>query len=173
MTPVALVLGDYNHVYGVQKFENIQAKTLKDFHEKHLYDVATDGLFSASNDDEEEEYVDDYNDYDERGYDFLSEARGLGLMVAMGEGDTGQTLIQYASHCNLGDDGEWFSVRHEFSHMSYFLGEKTEDESSTETTKKLFHRDENGKATFTKKEAAAASRFIAEMNLDGRVKDGK
>lgn len=50
--------------------------------------------------------------------------------------------------------------------MSDFVGESM---PADETTRRLFHLDKSGKATFTAEEAKAASIYIASMDLDCRV----
>ena len=87
-------------------------------------------------------------------------------------------LIRYISDCSAGD-GEIVLVRDYFFCMSEDSSDSDDDkEASTEETKekktaKLFHRDEDGKVTFTEAEAYTASSFIAAMNIDGRVKASK
>ena len=175
VSPVALLLGDYNHVFGIRKFTNVESHTLADFHTKHLFDMDKDqrGLFPVQDDDE---YFDD--DYlFEAHLDFSHVARGLGLKIAMGDRDVLSSLIDYISISNEGE--EIATAWGIFFPLSKFLDKGSNAQASfnhsgeTEEEGKFFHRDDKGKITFTKEEAAAASELIASMNLDGRVKAGK
>eukprot|EP00984_Skeletonema_dohrnii_P006675 scaffold2374_cov78-Skeletonema_dohrnii-CCMP3373.AAC.6 len=96
------------------------------------------------------------------------------------------SLVEWASNLPFGDKdvrtklsgyvlGSLWSERHGYNGarihdlrpLSDFLGDLTSVEDSD--TMNLFHRDESGKATFTAEEAAAASNYVASMNLDERV----
>jgi len=173
VTPLGLLVGDYNHVFGLQNVRNdTLARTLKDMHHKHFFDVdLTEGEWIFR----EEAHDDDW----ELSELFAEECRGLGLKVALGESNKKRhwrhfltTYTLYQRFCEV----PRVDIREDLFALSDFSGEGKESDNRVEEynhagkPQKLFHRDENYKATFTKKEAASASRFIAEMNLDERVK---
>ncbi|KAL3898956.1 MAG: hypothetical protein SGARI_006563, partial [Bacillariaceae sp.] len=169
MAPAALLLGDYNHVYGVQKFEGMEAKTLKEFHEKHKYDVDTSqgGLFTPVEGDNGIIWDDESRADTE--HDFMLACNGIDLLLAMGEGSQRREIVKYASE-PVESEGDLESAHNLFHHMSNYVDGDVNESGADPMSPKLFHRDANGKVTFSEQEAAAASAFISSLNLDGRVK---
>lgn len=172
VTPVVLVVGDYNHVFGIQPFENIQAATLRELHEKHTFDVDGSGVFDAVEYDSD--FDQEWQDRYEKQMEFTRGAHGFGLKVAMGEGDVREHLTTYISNCS-DQDGDFFDGSNFFSPCTDEGDKKasSQEADGINGAPTLFHRDEDGKVVFNKAEAVAASDFIAEMNIDGRVKASK
>ena len=184
LTTAGLVVGDYNHVFALQNIggrmgEKIVSCTVKDYHTVHNYfsqadppgwDDENGTLFARTRDESDEyEYFSDEEDYDQLS-DFQQKPRGMGLKLALGDEDLGKKLSGYA----LGSLWSEFSCYHgaKLRHLrplSDFLGGSASAEDSGTGTMNLFHRDDSGRATFTAEEAAAASNYIASMNLDERV----
>ena len=106
--------------------------------------------------------------------DFTSGARGLGLKVAMGEGDVRETLTTYITHCSMGE-GPFLEAHDYFSLLSNFTSDNAEDEKAPQQVShyqekpKLFHRDENGKVTGERRKERDADTII---NLTKAVKGG-
>ena len=166
VTPVALLLGDYNHIFAIRKVGgnfNIDKCTLKEFHTKRNY---WDGQNLEEWDEVHGLFGDDQ--YQEQ-WDFDAEGRGLGLKFALGEKHVHNKITRYV----FGDHGGGIGTDC-FRPLSRFSGAETDDDTEFDgeepSASSLFHRDESGKATFTWEEADAASSFIASMDLDERVK---
>ena len=185
VTPAGLVVGDYNHIYGIQNIggqKNVGACTLEDYHTKHNYfsDANTPGwdeekgtLFRHYDDEGEEVDYDYYErDYDKL-YTFRSKPRGLGLKLALGDKDVRGAFSEYvlanphSEHYCGGAEPDSFEPLVKFLEAST---PKKKAATSPPTATGLFHRDDAGKVTFTSEEAEAASQYIASMNLDERVK---
>ena len=184
VTPVVLLLGDYNHVFAIQKLggqRRIDTRTLEEFHTKGNYwdgpDPvgwhAGDGIFRR------DQYEEIFN--------FYATGGGLSLKFALGEEDLRNKVIRYVF--------DHFDHPHGLSNatrcllpLSHFSGTESDGNSESDGEEpdsdndpesadgakllipSLFHRDESGKVTFTWQEADAASSFVAAMNLDERVK---
>ena len=150
-------------------------------HEKYLYDVDKEGQWLF------EEDLEDDDDYDNAYYDdqwasayewgFISKHCGLGLKVALGNGQGTRGwrhfLTSFTTGAIRGDDVSHIGARGYLLPLSRFSDEEETASTKAEATQMLFHRDEDGKVTFTKQEAQAASTFIATMNLEERVKASK
>jgi len=180
VTPVALVLGDYNHVFAIQKCGGslgVDECTLKEYHtERNYFDNRVGyGIFALdeTQDDEDDEEDEDEDEEDyyaqlQQQREFYSEGgRGLGLKVAFGDYDVRDNLTCYIFE---GQENPTFDPRdfHLLAELEPDDGAEIEGEVALTTS--LFHRNDSGKVTFTSREADAASNYIASMELDERVK---
>ena len=186
LTTAGLVVGDYNHIFalqniGGQKGENV-ASTVKDYHTVHNYFSQSDApgwddengtLFARNESDDDSDDSDDWNcERWEREqnqlHNFQKQPRGMGLKLAFGDKDVRTKLSGYVLGSLWSEHHAYNGAQiHDLRPLSDFLGDLASVEDSD--TMNLFHRDESGKATFTAEEAAAASNYVASMNLDERV----
>ena len=193
VTPAALVVGDYNHVFAIQNIggqrSTIKPITLEEYHSKHNFfssndkpgwDAKKGTLFET---DEGEEGWYDWDANYEAMYNFRKKPRGLGLKQALGnDKNASEILSAYvlqnaeSENHNGGADPTFFQP------LSKFVGQSSSATASAPSeagngdsgdSKGLFHRDTSGMATFTEEEAEAASNYIASMNLDERIKASK
>eukprot|EP00956_Cyclotella_meneghiniana_P029368 scaffold70796_cov30-Cyclotella_meneghiniana.AAC.1 len=112
-------------------------------------------------------YEDNWHIDEQRLLDFQEKPRGLELKLVLGDRNPRSTLTGYVLGTSFSETYSHGGPQSlcEFEPLSDFVGESMPDE----TTGRLFHLDESGKATFTAEEAKAASIYIASMDLDGRV----
>ncbi len=186
LTTAGLVVGDYNHIFALQNIggqrDGHVASTVKDYHTVHNYFSQSDPprwddengtLFARKipDNDSDSDYDYDYEHWEleqDQFDDFQTKPRGLDLKLALGDKGVRTKLSGYVLGSLWSERHVYNGAKlHDLRPLSDFLGNSASAEDSD--TMNLFHRDDSGKATFTAEEAAAASNYIASMNLDGRV----
>ncbi|KAL3904666.1 MAG: hypothetical protein SGILL_009979 [Bacillariaceae sp.] len=179
VTPVALTVGDFNHVFALQNVGGqgrVTACTIADYHNKYNYFATPDppgwnGETIRWPESESEEDFEEYGyEYHRQKQEFAESPRGLALKVALGSAQVREQLSEHVLE-NMSSEGPVW----EFTHFEPLSSYSTEPHGTNEKEDQgspvaLFHRDQAGNATFTMQEAEDASKYIASMNLDGRVK---
>jgi len=185
LSTAGVLVGDYNHIFGLQNVGELQqssqacACTVKEYHTKYNYfaqgnppgwDEEKGTLYpqpDLSDSEMDSYYEDNWHIDEQRLLDFQEKPRGLELKLVLGDRNPRSTLTGYVLGTSFSETYSHGGPQSlcEFEPLSDFVGESMPDE----TTGRLFHLDESGKATFTAEEAKAASIYIASMDLDGRV----
>lgn len=177
VTPVALVVGEYNHIFAIQKCgltSGVDEHTLQEHYAKCNY-FANGGTYDifAGGDDE---WNDD--DWQQQEDDFMNGGcHCLALKVSIGEESARDKLTRYIFESEM-SRSVGPSDFHLLPEILAEMGSDSDEKSAKEdamgdkeaTATNLFHRDDSGKVVFTPEEADSASKYIASMDLDERVK---
>lgn len=115
ISPVALLLGDYNHIFAIQKVGGsgtISSQTLRDFHEKENY-------WAKELPDWTEEWDKDFDglewDFSQKAMDAYMEGCGFNLKFALGNHENIRSIITGFIFNGIFQDGETLNILSLFS----------------------------------------------------------
>lgn len=183
MMAIACLLGDYDSIFCLRKIchkSSVEPKSFCDIHaESNLFDkypaIMINKILSGVQPGSEIDFFDRNVEWEGSVYDQYEIERelrenGCGLSLKVGikasneNVDVKSAIIRSCVHDSYGIVSKYDAK------TVYLPGLDEQDIDGVEERASFFHRNEEGKVTFTPKEAKHASNFIASFGLEERVK---